>query len=540
MGTPGAKVYYWNGHYYIYYSHFNGYPQSLGVNILREIPRRGEYKAAYRAWRNSLRDRCEEQLKSHTVDDANPEDHNFIISVLPPRFNLKIPELDWCYTIDLEYEIFCVDEQPLFDLRDMPPSPELFFKYIGFDHYGHRSYAPSTPARHKWLTAVSEFPPPPVDDAILQAYDAIKPQLVSMDELLGVPPGCPLPESERSRIALYEILVGGQMQDSIYGFHCRWLSLCPGREAIPAELAEWGHRVLQLGIGPLDLGIGLGRRWPDQLRFNSPRDLYTKSDKPFWLAPNTLCVRFATHLEDERNVKAHVSALLDEMPAQKTRPVFGVICSFFHCVVVEKTEDSVKTTPALPFLPSSYANQPYTEGIAAIARLGLHIDQLKVEKMLAESKPVLKYGHFLYSFPSELVQQIAYHLGLSDLDAFFMAAPRLFAGANFFRRYPYVGECRLQTVLPLPVLDSENEEDYYDDEDHHYCKRPRRYTCAHHFSAVYIGYDPKYAGTFLETVEVAVNAARGTDVELKCIGDVDSLPLHSRKVRISSLPYHYT
>ncbi|KAF7290044.1 hypothetical protein HMN09_01309400 [Mycena chlorophos] len=423
----------------------------------------------------------------------------------------------------------------------MPPSPELFCKYIGFDHYGHRSYAPSTPARHRWSNR-AVFRPPPVDDTIIQAYNAIKPQLevLSVDELLGVSPGCPLPESERTRIAFYEILVGGEMQEFIYGAHSRWLSFCRRRERIPVELAEWGHRVLQLGLGPLELNKALRRHWPDRIRFHPSGDLYTKSDKPLWLAPDTLCVRFATHLEDERNLKAHVSALLDEMPAQKSHSVFGVIFSIFHCVIVERTENSVKTTPALRFVPSSYANQPYTEGIAAIARLGLYIDQLKVEKLVAQSKPVLEPGHFLYSFPSELVQQIAYHLGLSDLDAFFMAAPRLFAGANFFRRYPYVGECRLQTVLTLPVLDSENEEDYYDDEDHHYCKRPRRYTCAHHFSAVYIGYDPKYAGSFLETLEVAVNAARGTDVELKCIGDVDSLPLHSRKVRISSLPYHYT
>ncbi|KAJ7065560.1 hypothetical protein C8F01DRAFT_1053667 [Mycena amicta] len=352
MGTRGYKVYRYKGYYFIYYNHYDSYPDGLGVEFKSTVPQGDEEE--YQEWLDALRSRLEAQLANRTLKDD--EGFDFRISRKAPLNDILI---EWVYEIDCDHEVFLVDNMPLFSLRNMPPTHHLFCQYIGFDYYGSRGYSSSTPIeyRYNW-TAL----PPPVDDETIARYRA---QTVSVDEILGVPANQAPPVWEVARIALYEILVSGKMQSHSSGRHLRNLETLANRADIHPALCSWGVQVMRLGLGRMKLGH-------DEV-VTAER---CSGDELVWIVPNTVCMRFATHLDDERNLKKQILELADEMTEQESDG-FGILFSFFHCAIMTvatKNAGTVKATAALQFLPSRYSMVPATPGTEAIARLGLHIN----------------------------------------------------------------------------------------------------------------------------------------------------------------------
>ena len=71
MGTRGYKVYCYKGRYFVYYNHFDSYPNGLGVEILREIPRNAS-KEWFEQWVRVIQENLDKQYErmknSHTSD----------------------------------------------------------------------------------------------------------------------------------------------------------------------------------------------------------------------------------------------------------------------------------------------------------------------------------------------------------------------------------------------------------------------------------------------------------------------------------------
>ncbi|KAF7290053.1 polymerase II transcription elongation factor [Mycena chlorophos] len=475
MGTRGYKVYRYNGRYFIRYNHLDSYPSALGVSFSSQIPRTQE---AYQEWLERLKKTLEEYLEKMTASDGDDseDDFEFRVSTEPPENDLFI---EWIYTIDLDHEVFLVDSNPLYSLKNMPPTGESFCRYIGFDNYGRRSYKSTTPAKYRYNWTA---PPPTVEDKTIEAYNALLPhrQTVDINVLLGASMEQPLPAWESARVALYEVVVGGKMRAFPFSRDINTLESIAERNAIPRSLVLWGQEALKLGFGPMKFGSG------ELLRVDGQHD----PDELFWLVPDAVAVRFTTHLDDERNFKRQVLLLVEELPQEPTTSTFGILFSFFHCAIVHVHNGTVSHTPAMRFLPNKFAGNPSTRGLTALAR------------QADMSGTVSNDGHYLHSVPNELLERITSHLFPVDLDNLALAAPTIFcASVDRWRRYPFVRECRLESVHPLlydddsedePAIpeDEESDEDDWDDDGD--SPRILASTCTRHFAATSLdGMTPK-------------------------------------------------
>jgi hypothetical protein len=92
---------------------------------------------------------------------------------------------------------------------------------------------------------------------------------------------------------------------------------------------------------------------------------------------DNICLRTATHLNDEATLQGSMGELISHITASTESKagkgiVYGVLFSIFHL----SAGGRCRGTAALPFLPSWYANTRSTPGITALARLGklLHVE----------------------------------------------------------------------------------------------------------------------------------------------------------------------
>ncbi|KAI9782560.1 MAG: hypothetical protein M1839_004804 [Geoglossum umbratile] len=196
MGTRGFYIYRYNGRYYVYYNHWDSYPEGLGSWIVEDIPTDPD---EYRAWLNRMRatyaelDKIlEEQIL--TVSDADlkacadlphklpgqeeegqyrppkrdvliNEKLEYVPSVLPDAGNDLF--IEWVYTIDLDREVFSVDNGAHFHL-DKIPRDDAWIKAVAKDANGLRTLdtevVPRDCAAHPILTPILP------DPSLLNAY----------------------------------------------------------------------------------------------------------------------------------------------------------------------------------------------------------------------------------------------------------------------------------------------------------------------------------------------------------------------------------
>nr|GAT58384.1 predicted protein [Mycena chlorophos] len=230
MGTHGYSVYRYKGIYFIQYHHWDAYPRGLGVQVKNVIP---DDQSEYQLWLEDEKAERERDLRDNPISwDDKDSDH--WRSSEAPSFK---DDVSWIYEIDLDHEVFLVDNFPLFSLKNMPQTEDLFCRCIGFNHYGHRSYKTFTPmkCRYNW-TAL----PPAGPQQTIAAYDALNLPVVDIDALLGVACNAVRPGWESARIALYEVLVGRKMQSGAFGQAIHTLETATSSAAIPEVLIAWG------------------------------------------------------------------------------------------------------------------------------------------------------------------------------------------------------------------------------------------------------------------------------------------------------------
>jgi hypothetical protein len=68
MVTRGFKVYRHKGRYYVYYNHYDSYPEGLGLELLHEIPRNVS-KEEFEGWLRKTREHVYAQRNSQLLND---------------------------------------------------------------------------------------------------------------------------------------------------------------------------------------------------------------------------------------------------------------------------------------------------------------------------------------------------------------------------------------------------------------------------------------------------------------------------------------
>ena len=125
MGTQGYKAWRFRKRYYVEYNGMDSYPKGLGTWIAREIPMgREDYISWLEARRGEMGDRdarldkylAVEQgpKQDESSDDEEPDE--WPIWVVP----LNDPFIKWVYIIDLDREIFSVNNGAHYKLDRIP------------------------------------------------------------------------------------------------------------------------------------------------------------------------------------------------------------------------------------------------------------------------------------------------------------------------------------------------------------------------------------------------------------------------------------
>ncbi|KAJ0420131.1 hypothetical protein BJY00DRAFT_313347 [Aspergillus carlsbadensis] len=167
MGTRGLLFIRWKGRYYVYYNHYDSYPEGLGEAIVENIPVTPE---EYQEWLENTRqtytrlsDQFEEHILPISPDFLQPdgitsrEDRYFrsylaVDDRLEERPALALENytgdlfIEWTYTIDLDRELLVVNQSAIFQLAKLPHCPG-WHEFLERDHLGRTILAAQTPSR---------------------------------------------------------------------------------------------------------------------------------------------------------------------------------------------------------------------------------------------------------------------------------------------------------------------------------------------------------------------------------------------------------
>ncbi|PYH42134.1 uncharacterized protein BP01DRAFT_418233 [Aspergillus saccharolyticus JOP 1030-1] len=190
MGTRGLMFVRYRGRYFVYYNHWDSYPEGLGRELIDTIPTDPtQYQAwleAYRATFARLVHQYETQCLPVTIQSVAEEDSDAALaeryekSYLALDDRLETPPLkflpldwqtyggEWVYTLDLDREIFSIDHAVHFHLHKVSSEPN-WIMYLGKDARRRRAPAKCTPP---YLLADPVFRPT-VNDASTAAFERL-------------------------------------------------------------------------------------------------------------------------------------------------------------------------------------------------------------------------------------------------------------------------------------------------------------------------------------------------------------------------------
>jgi len=367
-------------------------------------------------------------------------------------------DAEWIYEIDLDRNIFHINNIPYFRL-DCLPDEDGFLNYAAdsMDHYGNEACAPSCPPCHKY-----ERPAPPdVADSELVMYQSLvcAGSHVTLNELLVV--NDILSPIEQVRVSLLETMVGKCMGNPFgrVARIIRQIELAPNHNQLTDD--EWSIACSMANIAFIPQIFD-----KEENIINSP---HRNRAEFTWVREDTvLCI--ATHLEDERCLQASMSRLINAISEQKNTPgdYFGVAFSVHHCAIVKVVKGEHATTfshtDTLQFLPSFFGDSPSTPGIVALARLAYRIDPalfMRTLRSCNQQKQTLRlWGAYSKAsltpeanegtpspvLPAELWREITLHLHIDDILALGLVSRLCRGAASAILHYPHVCGFRLVAV----------------------------------------------------------------------------------------------
>lgn len=210
MGTRGYRVIRFRGRYYRFYNHWDSYPEGLGKEIAEGIP---ADPAAYQEW---LAQRRQEALEWHNalerflcrknaeeldadvtakdIDDLKDGEKTFedtqqpwgvATDVLPdfrPAFNDLY--IEWVYTIDLDNEVFTIDNGAHVHL--IRASDLAWIDALAHGFYGDKILLPGSMPKEATTDIVIKLPAP--SPSVLDTYANLDVKIVQAKGLDGFPP----------------------------------------------------------------------------------------------------------------------------------------------------------------------------------------------------------------------------------------------------------------------------------------------------------------------------------------------------------------
>ena len=182
MGTRGYRVTRFRGRYYHFYRNQDSYPEGLGKWIVSEIPTDPE---AYQQWlaerrkealgwhlaveRYLCRKRADYEENEDVDEDASElddrestteDDHWDVSTETLPAFTPPFNDLfiEWVYTIDLDNEVFTVDNGAHLHLDRIPR--DAWINALAHAYHGDRIFLPKTLPEEAIADLVVRLPSP--------------------------------------------------------------------------------------------------------------------------------------------------------------------------------------------------------------------------------------------------------------------------------------------------------------------------------------------------------------------------------------------
>ncbi|OJA16094.1 hypothetical protein AZE42_05648 [Rhizopogon vesiculosus] len=327
----------------------------------------------------------------------DPDDKS-IVSTERPLFEFDIK---YIYEIDLDRNIFHINDIPFFTLECLP-SVNVFLKYVTEGHYRNVACAAGCPSEHMYKRPAL----PVVDDSEFATYQSLvcTGTHVALSDLLAI--SDVLSPGEHVRASLLETMIG-QCMVKEHGIS----NLGDVRRVVVRTISQFGLVSLHDQITDQEWSTA---SFMANLAFIPHifdySDLISNHSKLSrnelsWVREDTV-VRIAIHLDDERCLLASISRLIDEILEQKGNPgdYFGP----------EKRSTKMR-----------------------------HADTTKSLTDDAEDTPTQTSRSVL---PPELWREIAFNLHLHDLIAFGLVSKLCNAVASIVLRYPQICGYRLVGV----------------------------------------------------------------------------------------------
>lgn len=360
MGLAGCKIIRHRGYFVIFRGCGDGDPDAptgVAQQLFQMIPKDREKHAE---WITGLRKDMDRIIKTYRgqVKTVLNGEEEVVIDGQKVAVSDCYESYDgygYNYTVDLDHMLFHYHQHPVYHLDNMPPLKYLSQSFkesrdisqCGFFDCG--SFQNKTPRKYRFN--ITHLGAPVIENKQFKLYDRhFSGTFAEPQDVLSLREGFKMSRAQVVSLLLLGIYADNYMQHRMYMLfediafasdhkHIGW----NGRE-IACFLAAAALIPLHI-LGP---SCSLRRcGWPK---------IFEGAKNEFWYMRRHICFSLATHLYDDRNVRYHISRVIESILStpDTSEIVFGVVFSLFHCVVIRVDKafgGSFTRTEVLGFLP---------------------------------------------------------------------------------------------------------------------------------------------------------------------------------------------